>query len=311
MLRLLPALKDYIWGGHKLERMYGRDGGGKKVSESWEVSVHPDGPSRIEGGGTLAEYLRENPFAVSPQGGPLPVLIKLIDAAQNLSVQVHPDDDYARRTEGDNGKTEMWYIVQADEGAGIYCGFREEVGREAFLRMAADGSVEKCLNFVPVRAGDCYLIPAGTVHAIGAGCLICEVQQSSNVTYRVYDYGRKGADGKPRPLHLQKAADVIDFSLFRDRTGSTPFAEVAGGKERLLTQCKYFCCRELLLSGEYARQDPESFTAAVVLEGAGTIDGKPFAAGESFFIPCKEKYALCGEARVILTGLPRTKGREL
>ena len=303
MLRLIPALKDYIWGGHKLEKMYGK-GGCKRVSESWEVSVHPDGPSGIAGGGTLAQYLAEHPQAVCPQGGALPVLIKFIDAAKKLSVQVHPDNEYARRVEGDNGKTEMWYVVQADEGAGIYCGFKKDTARGEFARMVGDGSVENCLNFIPVKAGDCYLINAGTVHAIGAGCVICEVQQSSNVTYRVYDYGRLGADGKPRPLHIAKALDVIDFSAFRDTTGSGPFTEAEGGKERLLTQCGYFRCRELLLSGSCARKNDASFTALTVLEGAGSIDGEPFAAGNSFFIPCGETFSLTGNAKIILTDLP-------
>lgn len=220
MKRLVPVLKDYLWGGYKLKRMFGRDNGGRKISESWEVSVHPDGESACADGGTLKAYLSEHPTAVDPEGTPLPVLVKYIDAAQNLSVQVHPDDDYARRTEGDNGKTEMWYILSADEGAGIYCGFRRDTSKEEFLAKVADGTVEELLNFIPVKAGDCYLIPAGTVHAIGAGCVICEVQQSSNITYRVYDYNRRGADGKLRPLHIEKAVDVIDFHAFRDRTGT-------------------------------------------------------------------------------------------
>lgn len=305
MFRLIPAFKDYIWGGHKLEKMYGKGNGGKKVSESWEVSVHPDGPSGIAGGGTLAQYLAEHPEAVCPQGAPLPVLIKLIDAAQNLSVQVHPGDDYARRVEGDNGKTEMWYIVQADEGAGIYCGFKNDIARDDFARMVEDGSVEKCLNFIPVRAGDCYLINAGTVHAICAGCVICEVQQSSNVTYRVYDYGRLGADGKPRPLHIAKAMDVIDFSAFRDATGSGAYAETEGGKERILTQCGYFRCRELLLSGKCVRKNDASFTALTVLDGEGKIGGERFVAGNSYFVPCGEQFELEGEAKIILTDLPQ------
>lgn len=170
------------------------------------------------------------------------MLIKYIDAAQNLSVQVHPDDAFARREEGDNGKTEMWYVIGAEEGAGIYCGFRKDTDKDAFLAKVQDGSVQELLNFIPVKAGDCFLIEAGTVHAIGAGCLICEVQQSSNVTYRVYDYGRL-VNGKPRQLHLDKAMRVINFSAFRDRTGSgkkEPAGE--GCALRHLTQCRYFRC---------------------------------------------------------------------
>ena len=305
MLRLIPTLKDYIWGGCKLKSLYGREGG-EKISESWEVSVHPDGPSKLENGGTLAQYLQGRPEAVSPKGGELPVLIKYIDAADNLSVQVHPCDEYARKYENDNGKTEMWYIVQADEGAGIYCGFRRDTGREEFLRRVADGTVEELLNFIPVKAGDCYLIKAGTVHAIGAGCVICEVQQSSNVTYRVYDYNRKGADGKPRQLHLEKALDVIDFKKFKDNTNSGAPGRVAGGSVRRLTECAYFRCRELSLRGAFSEQNV-SFTAVNVLSGEGKADGKTFRAGDSFFVPAGERFALEGNAKIILTDAPQNK----
>ena len=301
MINLQTVLKDYLWGGMKLGPLFGRDNGGKKMSESWEVSVHPDGESLCEGG-TFADYLRAHPTAVDREGSDFPVLIKYIDAAQNLSVQVHPDDAFARREENDNGKTEMWYIVQADEGAGIYCGFRRDTGREEFLQRVADGTVEELLNFIPVKAGDCYLIKAGTVHAIGAGCVICEVQQSSNVTYRVYDYNRRGADGKPRQLHVEKAVQVINFSAFKDETGSGAPQSVAGGSLRKLTECRYFSCRELSLAGTYTEQNERSFTAVNVLSGEGRADGVPFRAGDSFFVPCGEAFTLEGNARIILTG---------
>ena len=300
MIKLQPVLKDYIWGGMKLGPLFGRDNGGKKMSESWEVSVHPDGESLCEGG-TFADYLRAHPTAVDKEGSDFPVLIKYIDAAQNLSVQVHPDDAFARREENDNGKTEMWYIVQADAGAGIYCGFRRDTGREEFLRRVADGTVEELLNFIPVKAGDCYLIKAGTVHAIGAGCVICEVQQSSNVTYRVYDYNRLGADGKPRQLHVEKAVRGNNFAKFENETGSGAPEQVAGGTLRRLTACSYFSCRELALDGTYTECNDRSFTAVNVLSGEGRADGTPFRAGDSFFVPCGEAFSLEGNARIILT----------
>ena len=307
MFRLTPALKDYIWGGYKLKDLFGRDNGGKKISESWEVSVHPDGPSLCPDGKTLAAYIAENPAAVDAEKSAFPILVKFIDAAHNLSVQVHPNDEYARRVEGDNGKTEMWYIVGADEGAGIYCGFKEDVDKAAFLSKVKDGSVEECLNFIPVKAGDCFLIKAGTVHAIGAGCVICEIQQSSNVTYRVYDYNRRGADGKLRPLHVEKAMDVINFKKFKDETGSGAPEPVGGGTVRHLTECEYFRCRELCLDGTYAAKNAHSFTAASVLSGEGTADGEPFKAGDSFFIPCGEAFAFAGKAKIILADEPENK----
>ena len=303
MLKLHPVLKDYLWGGTRLKALFGRDNGGKKIAESWELSVHPDGESRTEGG-TLAEYLATHSEAWNADMGGFPVLIKYIDAEQNLSVQVHPNDEYARKVEGDNGKTEMWYIISASEGAGIYCGFRRDTSREEFTEALKAGTVEELLNFIPVKAGDCFLIKAGTVHAICAGCVICEVQQSSNVTYRVYDYNRRDAAGNLRPLHVEKALDVINFSAFRDETNSGAWEETAGGKLRLLTRCNYFRCRELLLCGECFVGSKDTFVALNVLEGTGTIDGVPFSAGDTFFVPRGEQSKLSGNAKVILTDIP-------
>lgn len=300
MLKLEPALKDYIWGGYKLKEFFGRDNGGRKISESWEVSVHPDGES-MTSGGTLKDYLASHESAVDPCGGELPILIKYIDAAQNLSVQVHPSDEYAEREENDNGKTEAWYIVQADDGAGIYCGFKRDTTKEEFLNKVSDGTVEELLNFIPVKAGDCYLIEAGTVHAIGAGCVICEIQQSSNVTYRVYDYGRRDAQGNARPLHVEKAVDVINFGAYRDATHGGAYESVAGGRIRLLTECKYFKCRELLLDGEFCEKNDDSFVAVNVLSGAGECGGVGFTEGDSFFVPCGEKYTIKGSGKIILS----------
>ena len=299
MIKLQPVLKDYLWGGNKLSALFGRKGG-EKIAESWEVSVHPDGESAYEGG-TLSQYLKENPRAVDGEGSAFPVLVKYIDAKRNLSVQVHPDDGYAQAHEGDNGKTEMWYVVQADEGAGIYCGFRRNTTKEEFLRKVKDGTVEELLNFIPVKAGDCYLIEAGTVHAIGAGCVICEVQQSSNVTYRVYDYNRKDANGNLRPLHIEKAMNVINFRAFEDNTGRGSYQSVSGGKIRLLTDCRYFRCRELSLNGRYTERNGDSFTAVNVLEGGGTVNGTKYEAGDSFFLPCGEELTLDGTGKLILT----------
>ncbi len=300
MIKLKPVLKNYLWGGRKLHDLYGRENNGDLISESWEVSVHPDGVSQ-----PLAEYLASNPTAVDKQGSEFPVLIKYIDAAQNLSVQVHPNDEYARRVENDNGKTEMWYIVDADEGAGIYCGFQRDTDRQEFLAKVQDGTVEELLNFIPVKKGDCFLIEAGTVHAIGAGCVICEVQQSSNVTYRVYDYNRKGADGKLRPLHVDKAIEVINFKKFENHTNSGNVEKMGATTMQLLTQCKYFCCRKLKLNGSFTAKNENSFTAVNVLKGSGTINGENFKSGDSFFIPCEERLSLSGNAEIILTN----KGR--
>lgn len=304
--KLQPVLKDYIWGGYKLKPLFNRDNGGKKISESWEVSVHPDGES-VCGDKTLSEIIKNTPCFIDKAENDLPVLIKYIDAAQNLSVQVHPADEYAQKYENDNGKTEMWYIISADDGAGIYCGFKKDVDKATCLEKIKDGTIEEYLNFIPVKAGDCFLIEAGTVHAIGAGCLICEIQQSSNVTYRVYDYNRVGADGKPRELHIEKALDVIDFNKFCDKTGSSGYFKVKGGKIRILTTCEYFTCKELILDGEFKTENVNSFTAFNVIEGEGEICGQPFAKGDSFIAPCAAEIKIDGKAKIIIT----TKSEEL
>ena len=298
MLKLNPVYKDYIWGGDKLNLLFGLSEE-KRLAESWELSVHPDGVSTYEA--SFADYIKNNPQAVDEAGSPFPILIKYIDAKQNLSVQVHPNDVYAHRMEGDNGKTEMWYIIQADEGAGIYCGFKKDTTKAEFLKGLQENTVEELLNFIPVKSGDCYLIPAGTVHAICAGCLICEVQQSSNVTYRVYDYNRIGADGKPRPLHIEKALEVIDFHKFEDKTNRREYENIQGNKLRILTECQYFRCRELLLTSTFEDRSENSFTAINVIEGTGTANGKSFSAGDIFFVPCGENYSLSGTGKFILT----------
>lgn len=304
--KLQPVLKDYIWGGYKLNPLFNRDNGGKKISESWEVSVHPDGESTC-GERTLSQIIKNTPCFIDKQEGDLPVLIKYIDAAQNLSVQVHPDDAYAQKYEGDNGKTEMWYIISADEGAGIYCGFKKDIDKNTCLEKIKDGTIEEYLNFIPVKAGDCFLIEAGTVHAIGAGCLICEIQQSSNVTYRVYDYNRLGVDGKPRQLHVDKALDVIKFEKFDNKTGTSGYFKVNNGKIRILTTCEYFTCKELILDGKYKSENINSFTAFNVIEGEGEINRIPFVAGDSFIAPCGEEVKIKGKAKIIIT----TKSEEL
>lgn len=300
VLKLSPVLKDYLWGGFKLKELFRRDNGGKKIAESWEISVHPDGQSRFKGG-SLADYVNDNPESVDKNGNPFPILIKYIDAAQNLSVQVHPDDEFACRVEGDNGKTETWYILEAEKGAGIYCGFNKNTSKEEFLQKLNDGTVEELLNFIPVKAGDCFLIKAGTVHAIGAGCVICEIQQSSNVTYRVYDYNRKDAADNLRPLHVDKAVQVINYKKFENETGGGEYENIAGGKIRLLTSCKYFTCRELTLDGKFTGNADKSFVAINALEGNGKVCGTDFVAGDSFFVPYGESFCIEGKAKIILS----------
>lgn len=300
-VKLQPVLKSYIWGGNKLEKLFGRRNQSGCVAESWEVSVHRDGVSLCDDGKPFTDFLNENPCSVDKNGGNFPLLVKYIDAKQNLSVQVHPTDDYAQKHENDNGKTEMWYIVQADDDAGIYCGFKKTTDKTEFLKKLADGTVADLLNYIPVKKGDCFLIEAGTVHAICKGCVVCEVQQNSNVTYRVYDYDRVDSNGNKRQLHIEQALNVINFNAYKDVTGSEQFKKVNGGQIRKLTSCKYFSCFELLLDGEYRLSNDESFVAVNVLSGKCVVNGISTSCGDSIFVACGEKINIFGKANIILT----------
>lgn len=297
--KLVPEYKDYLWGGEKLKTDYGKQTDKTPCAESWELSLNPHGLTKVEDGKTLAEVLTSEKTGKNCEKFEFfPVLIKFIDAKQNLSVQVHPSDDYALKYENSYGKTESWYIVEAEEGAGIYCGFKRDTNKEEFLQSLASGEVENLLNFIPVKKGDCYFIPSGTVHAIGAGCLILEIQQNSDLTYRVYDYNRRGADGKLRELHVDKAVKVINFNKYE------PKLFASGENPRVITECGYFRSRELVLNGGFTEKNANSFTCVTVTDGSGEINGEKFIKGDSFFVCADTEYTLKGTGKVILTCVP-------
>ena len=282
ILKLVPAYKNYIWGGEKLAQRYGKKADFTPVAESWELSFHKDGESRLADGRTLAEALTPAELGTARADFPFfPMLIKFIDAKQNLSVQVHPSDAYALKNENSFGKTEMWYVVEADEGAGLYVGFSRDVTREEYEQAIAENTLCELLNFYPVQKGECYFIPAGTIHAIGAGCVICEIQQNSNLTYRVFDYGRLGADGKPRELHVEKALAVTDLKKYEKLTPSGGEIDV-----EVLGSCPYFHVTRQMVRGKWQiATDARSFKCITCVEGFGRIDGQEISRGDSFFIP--------------------------
>ncbi len=287
ILKLSPSFKDYIWGGHKLMDQYGvKDM--DRVAEAWVLSAHPDGPSYLPDGTTFVEALGAmGPAAVGKNAAgfkDFPQLIKLIDAQSDLSVQVHPSDEYALKNEGQFGKTEMWYILDADEGAGIYYGFQRDVTRAEMEEAIRTNTLTDILRFVPVQKGESYFIPSGTIHAIGKGLLIAEIQQNSNVTYRVYDYGRKDAQGNTRPLHVEKALEVSDLTRAADAVEPTQTV-VEGGVFTEVSSCSYFTVTKLEADGTVTVENADSFTAVLVTEGEGTIDGVPFVQYDTFFIP--------------------------
>lgn len=300
-IKLKPAFKDYIWGGTRLRDDYKMESDMSPLAEAWVLSCHPDGESvAAEGeheGKTLREIidlLGKECLGNNAQHFPFfPILIKLIDAKQSLSVQVHPSDEYALKNENQFGKTEMWYVVDCDEGACLYYGFKNDISREEFKKRIDDNTLTDVLNEVPVKKGDCFFITAGTIHAIGAGILIAEIQQNSNCTYRVYDFGRLGADGKPRELHIDKALAVTE------RTAPTiPFGKP---QKATLASCEYFTAIHHEVKGEKVLTVGEdSFAALLCVDGRVTVDGVALSAGECAFIPAYYgEVTLAGDAQVI------------
>lgn len=295
--KLSPAFKDYLWGGTRLRDDYHKPCALDKVAESWELSTHPDGQSTLSGGEfdglTLSEYLAQNPQALGSHCAAFenfPVLIKFIDAKEPLSIQVHPSDEYALEAEHQYGKTEMWYVMDAQPGAFLYFGVNRELTKEEFRRRIEDNTVEQVLQKAPVHPGDVFFIPSGTIHAIGAGILICEIQQNSNCTYRVYDYGRLGADGKPRELHVEKALAVSRLAPSDPAEKRSAPKAVPGGEITRLASCKYFTTDRVRADGSLTLSaGPESFLSLVVMEGSGSVAGPEntveFRPGDSLFVP--------------------------
>lgn len=291
MLKLSPAFKDYLWGGTKLRDIYGKQCDFDTIAESWELSAHPDGNSIIASGKhkglSFGKYLEiVGKEVLGWKCAPLqffPLLVKFIDAKQDLSVQVHPNDDYALENENEYGKNEMWYIIDSEPGAGLYIGFNRNVNREEVKKRIADNSILDVLNFYPTCPGDVFFIPAGTVHAIGAGNLICEIQQSSNSTYRLYDYGRIDKFGNPRELHLKKALDVLNYNKYE------PIEyDVEQNDKGKLIRCKYF---ETMIVNNAAKLNlsDDSFYSITCFGGDGQLkllDNEiEITAGNTVFIP--------------------------
>ena len=316
---LRPSGKDYIWGGTRLKTEFGKDFLPEDpLAESWECSVHPDGPSYVasgsETGRPLVDILADHPeylgssLSLKERQG-LPVLIKFIDACNNLSVQVHPDDGYAHREEnGEAGKTEMWYVVDAEPGAQLVFGLNRETSQEELRRSLEENTLERYLRFVPVHKDDVFFIAAGTIHAIGRGAVIAEIQQSSNLTYRLYDYGRLGKDGKPRPLHIDKALAVADLSGSQNPRQPMRVLRYSPGFAReSLSRCPYFQVDRCLLNADDITLEslPESFRVLLCISGSGVLheggDTLSFRKGQTVFIPATAKdLSLSGEATFLL-----------
>lgn len=311
-LLLKPPVKDYIWGGSRLKTEYTLETETEIAAEGWMLSCHKDGsgvvvngelkgktlPEAVEIWGKSALGEKSEKFAY------FPLLIKLIDAKQKLSVQVHPDDEYALKNEGEYGKTEMWYVVDCDEGAQLIYGFCKDISKEEFEKRIKDNTLTEVCNSVPVHKGDVFFIDAGTLHAIGEGILIAEVQQNSNTTYRVSDYGRLGADGKPRPLHIEKALDVTKCEVPKMPYGQVgKITEYENNTIRELAKCDFFTANLISLKDILTINKTDSFVSLVILEGNAKLSWEnqdlPLKKGDSIFIPAALQVKLIGEAEIL------------
>ena len=296
-LRLSPAGKGYLWGGDRLKKEYNKRIDITPLAESWECSVHPDGMSIVSGGEfsgmTLGQVLEKNPQYLGSKSREFPILVKFIDAASDLSIQVHPDDSYARENENDNGKTEFWYVLDAEEGAELIYGFEHAMDRKKLWRAIEEGRLETMLHHIPVHKGDVFLVKPGTVHAIGKGIVIVEVQESSNVTYRLYDYDRRDKDGNKRELHFDKAAEVLNMKpvdIIRQPNRMVRY--FFGCAREILCRCEYFEVERIQVTKGFSFSVLEtSFQVLLCIDGNGGLEtdetNRPirFDKGGCIFLP--------------------------
>lgn len=302
---LKPAAKDYLWGGNRINDDFGKNIDLSPLAESWECSTHPDGVSYVDSGLfhglSLDELLKLHPeflgiHASRIADGKMPIIIKLIDAKSDLSVQVHPDDEYALKHENSLGKTEMWYVLSAKKDAKLVYGFKKDTDPAEIKNAIKEGKITDYLNKIPVSKDDVFFIEPGTVHAIGAGVLVAEIQESSNITYRLYDYDRIDKNGKKRELHIDKALDVLNMK--KTSSPRQPLRTLRyknGYASELLSRCKYFQVERVLLNTEINRglfpfkTDENSFHVLLCYDGCGVISGSDFSLnffkGDSIFVP--------------------------
>lgn len=278
IIKIKPALKNYIWGGTNLITKWNKTTNEAKLAESWELSLNDSGTCRVCGGEydgqPLHCVLTDEDFGSNCIGFPFfPVLVKLIDAATPLSLQVHPNDDYALQFEGKYGKTEMWHILDATEDAYIYLGFKRKVTKQQFVEALNNKTLLNLLNKVNVKPNQTYLVPSGTIHAIGAGVTLIEIQQNSDLTYRIYDYDRLDSDGKQRELHIDKSLKVLNFDKY---TVSNP------NRDNLLGKCKYFSAYRY--QGSRTIHYANSFVSVTAFDNEITVGDIKMQRGDTVFV---------------------------
>ncbi|SKA03429.1 mannose-6-phosphate isomerase, class I [Selenihalanaerobacter shriftii] len=315
-LKFKPIYKEKIWGGNNIATYFNRNLPKNKIGESWELAAHKNGTSIVNNGRFKDKSLTEliNKYWIEIMGTRIkeedhdrfPLLIKILDANDKLSVQVHPDDEYAAEHEdGELGKTEMWYILDAEPGAELIYGLKPGVTKEEFKVSIEDGSLVDKLNRIKVKKGDILFIPTGTIHSIKEGVLLAEIQQNSDTTYRVFDWNRVGDDGQPRKLHIKEALDVVDFNRDDYKKSQSVKYENNKYQRKILTTCEYFTCEKLLVEDSFSAQPQgKRFEVLLCLDGKGIINyenGKVnIKGGETILIPAVlDEYKIEGEVEVL------------
>ena len=298
LVKLKPSIKDYIWGGTYFKN-YGKGLAFDRVSECWELSIRGIDSSIIASGPQVGKRLdevisKEDMGPVMERFPYFPLLIKLIDAKENLSVQVHPSDDYALKYENSFGKSEMWHIISADKGSGLYVGLNKDHSKEEIEKVLKEGNILDYLNFFEVKPGDTFIINPGTIHAIGKGVRLIEIQQNSNLTYRLYDYNRIDQFGNPRELHIKKALEVIDYRKYQK-----PVIE-----DGVLADNRYFTVKEVIFDKELEIEaNDKSFISFTFLEGEGLINDIPYRRYDTFFLPYQKKCLIKGKGKVVISSV--------
>ena len=296
LVKLKPAIKDYVWGGNYFQS-FNKGLGFDRVSECWELSLRDSDSSIIASGPDTGKLLvdiitKEDVGPIQDRFPYFPLLIKLIDAKENLSVQVHPSDEYALKNENSFGKSEMWHIISADEGCGLYVGLNNNYTRDDLEKALNDGTILNYLNFFKAKPGDTFIINPGTIHAIGKGIRLIEIQQNSNLTYRLYDYHRLDQFGYPRELHIEKALEVINYQKYEP---------VKSGNE-ILCDNQYFTVKEISFDKELIiKANEESFISFTFLEGEGTVNDIEYKQFDTFFLPYKKECVIKGKGKVVIS----------
>lgn len=322
-LKFNPIYKEKIWGGNKLHEVFYRDLPNNKIGESWEVAAHPNGTSIIKNGiyqgRKITNLIEKNPKKILGnielnKNKRFPLLIKILDANAKLSVQVHPDDKYAEKVEGEPGKTEMWYILDAEPGAKLIYGLKAGTSKKEFTAAVKNGKIEDYLNEITVEKGDIYYMPSGTIHAIEEGILLAEIQQNSDTTYRVYDWNRLGKDGSPRELHIEKALDVIDFDKEIIKAKSTPLTiQKNNYKRSFLAACPHFVTEKINVNGIYQlNTNGKRFYIIMNLNGQAGISSNNkiynLSPGDTYFLPAAlGNVSIDGHNEMLISYIPESK----